>query len=168
MGQAQALHVNCVQKERPKLLTRVAQRTGGCGSGRGRGGGGEENSLSAQRGKVSTSSFPAECRKGTSRHPLKFPREQEAACALPFIPSWFTEENRLFPGAGVRPPALPRGLLLSIPPLCRLTGSPLQARWGGTVAEPICLDSRQDVQTGAGQVEGWDTARPGMGGRRKE
>lgn len=33
MHQIQALHLNCVQKERPKLQTRVAQRTGGLGRG---------------------------------------------------------------------------------------------------------------------------------------
>ena len=45
MDQIRALHVNCVQKERPKLQTRV-ERTGGLRRGRGRGGGGgEEQSL---------------------------------------------------------------------------------------------------------------------------
>lgn len=109
-GQIQTLYVNCVQKERPKLLTRVAQRTGGLRNGWGGRWGWreEENSLSAWRGKFSTNSFPAEHKKGTLLgYPLQVPGKQEAAWTLPLGVSWFTECSGLFPGAGVRPQAKP-------------------------------------------------------------
>lgn len=40
-------------------------------------------------------------------HPLQFPREPEAAWALPLVTSWFIECSGFFPGAGVRPRARP-------------------------------------------------------------
>lgn len=54
MEQIRELHVNCVQEERPKLLTGVAQRTSelrvdGAGGG---GGAGEEQIILCLEGKI--------------------------------------------------------------------------------------------------------------------
>lgn len=96
MDQIQELHVNCVQKERPKLLTRVAQRTGGVEGG----GAEEEQRLGGENSPPAHSQMKAE--RGHIRTQPPVPKGTRGSLSFPLSASWVIECSGLFPVAGTR------------------------------------------------------------------